>query len=729
MLNGEDLIPMKTMLQNALNRSADSAIIGSVAPTTVLVPMLNLGLAPDMLELAATLAVGFSRSSSNDSRVSGQATPHVVVLGVVEVPEDQPLTMGLDMARSYRALLDFLPSEVEAGGRQVRVDHIVKVARNVASAVQQAAVDEQAGLVLFYWKGYSSRPKRYVYGHTLDSVLANPPCDVALVRPEGWRDSRRILLPVRGGASAEQALNLALNLGEQANLPLIVLHNVQTLPPKNAPGDAGDVNLGEEPYLAFTEHLEEARKSASVPVLSVLTLGDDPASALLQEAQSDDFIVMGMSAPHPAGTTKGEQRERDAANGSIPLIVSKEKGPPMMLLRTAERIDVADYTRKARSHRTKKSWEDMPFERWFVENTYNGDEFKDPDEFLKLKKAAGLSLSVALLTFNNARHIHSMITGLKRVLVEMHPIADQVAVIDAGSTDGTLDIARSLGVEVYSTGDILPEQGRMHGRGESWWKSLAVLRGDVIVWLDPRARRFHPTSVMSLAGPLLRMPSLQLVKAFGGMQIESSGANVGHEDDRAEVEDWTPDVNWGESIMPRREYGVPTRHIRVQALTPSDLSALSASQMAALPPRTILQVFYPALAGVITPFGSDMAGRREAMRAMPAFMGDNLEAGLLLSATTRYGVQAIAQVELRHARPTPPPHPSFHTAIEVLHVLSRRLDDPQMRRITSEIIHRLELEVEGRKATAPADPANVEVRALPPVERPPIDSVVSVERL
>jgi len=721
-LNGEDLMPMETMIQSSPARVAGSALLDSVARSTVLVPMLNLGYAPDMLQLAATFAVGLSKSTASDD-----ARPHVVVLGVVEVPEDQPLTTGLDMARSYRALLDFLPSEIEAAGRRVRVDHVVKVARDVASAVQEAAVDEQAGLVLFYWKGYSSKPKRYVYGHTLDAVLADPPCDVALVRPEGWRDSRRILLPVRGGASAERALDLAVSLGEQADLPLIVLHNVQpsqTSPLSGMNLEAGSGHLGEEPYIVFTEHLEAARRSASVPVLSVLTLSDDPAAALLQEVQSDDFIIMGMSAPHISNGSKGEHGEND---GSLPLAVSREKGPPILLLRTCESLDAAAYAKKARAPRHKKSWEDMPFERWFVENTYTGDEFKDPDEFLRLKKASGLSLSVALLTLNDSKHIHSLVTGLRRVLMDMHPIADQIAVIDAGSTDNTLEIARSLGVEVYSTADILPGQGHLHGRGESWWKSLAVLRGDIIAWLDPRARRFHPTSAMALAGPLLRTPSLQLVKAFGDTHLDVSARTNDRQTHKPYVDEWTLDMDWGESLMPRRDDGAPARRIKVQALTPSDLAAMSASQIAALPPRTILQVLCPMLAGVISPFGSEMAGRREAMRSIPTLMGDNFEAGLLLAVVAQHGAHAVAQVELRRTRPAPSPQPGFHVAIETLQVLGRRLQDPQLRQITTDLTHRLEQGVEGRNVTAPADPANVEVRAMPPIERPPIVSVLRDE--
>src|SRR6185295_1655598 len=117
-----------------------------------------------------------------------------------------------------------------------------------------------------------------------------------------------------------------------------------------------------------------------------------------------------------------------------------------------------DATRRTRRHDSlgvAKAWDDMPFEHWFVENTFHGDEFKDPEAFLEAKRRSGLSISVALLTSNDAPHMHSVITGLRKVLVEMHPIADQIAVIDAGSSDGTAEVARSLGVEVYSCAELL----------------------------------------------------------------------------------------------------------------------------------------------------------------------------------------------------------------------------------------------------------------------------------
>ncbi len=696
---------MSGILHTGLLHAASNATSHVVASATVLVPMLNLGVADDMLQLAAILAAG----SGTPDATPDHARPHVVVLGIVEVPPGEPLTTGLDMARSYRALLDFLPSEVQVGDRHIRVDHLVKVAHDVPSAVEQAVQDEKASIVLFYWKGHARDPKRHLYGATLDAVLKRPPCDVVLARPEAWRDSKRILLPVRGGPSAEQALNLATLIAEHTHLPLTVMHNIT--PPSDVEGEIASTG-SEEPYAVFTHYLQEIKASVTVQINSLLTMESNAAAALLKEARRDDLVIMGM-APSPV-----RSHGSDAETYPVPLRMSGDKGPPLLVLRTAEPVDIDHYTRTARTRRARKSNGDTPFERWFVENTYHGDEFKDADEFLRLKQASNQTLSVALLTFNDAERIYSLITGMKKALTEIHPIADQIAVIDAGSSDDTADIARSLGVEVYQAEGILADRGALYGRGESWWKSLAVLRGDLLVWLDPRARRFHPSSAISLAGPLLRVPSLQLVKAF----VSDHAVGVGKKDAPGATEDMPIDINWGGSAMPRREAGMAA-HVRVQALSLQDMLGLDSAVMAALPPQTILQTLFPSLAGVMSPFGRDIAGRRDAMLSVPVMTGENFELGLLLSIAAQYGTRSIAQVELSHAVPAPPPRPGLRSALDILQVLSARLEsNPKMRRFVTELTERLRDETEGRgrsTARAASVPA-IEVRALAPVERPPM---------
>src|SRR5215212_9141461 len=114
---------MKTTLDKDLLSRPSNLLLHqrNLIPATVLVPVLNLGVANDIIQLAAILACGPTGGHEPDrspleipARVrkaggagAAAAEPRVVVVGVVEVPADQPLTTGLVMARSYRALLDF----------------------------------------------------------------------------------------------------------------------------------------------------------------------------------------------------------------------------------------------------------------------------------------------------------------------------------------------------------------------------------------------------------------------------------------------------------------------------------------------------------------------------------------------------------------------------------------------------------------------------------------------
>src|SRR5207253_8285865 len=105
---------LKTTLEKGSQGGPDNVVRRrKLTSMTVLVPMLNLSVATDLIQLAAVLALGSHKRDQKGLVLPGGAEARIVVVGVVEVPADQPLTTGLVMARSCRALLDFLPSEVE----------------------------------------------------------------------------------------------------------------------------------------------------------------------------------------------------------------------------------------------------------------------------------------------------------------------------------------------------------------------------------------------------------------------------------------------------------------------------------------------------------------------------------------------------------------------------------------------------------------------------------------
>ena len=49
-------------------------------------------------------------------------------------------------------------------------------------------------------------------------------------------------------------------------------------------------------------------------------------------------------------------------------------------------------------------------------------------------------------------------------LNERAPLVDQVLVVDAASTDGTADLARARGAEVYDESELMPAFGPVVGR-------------------------------------------------------------------------------------------------------------------------------------------------------------------------------------------------------------------------------------------------------------------------
>ena len=58
--------------------------------------------------------------------------------------------------------------------------------------------------------------------------------------------------------------------------------------------------------------------------------------------------------------------------------------------------------------------------------------------------------------------------------------------------------------------EVLPALGPGRGKGEAMWKSLAVVRGDIVVWLDADVVGFDPAFVTGLRGPAGRGPGGRL---------------------------------------------------------------------------------------------------------------------------------------------------------------------------------------------------------------------------
>jgi glucosyl-3-phosphoglycerate synthase len=198
---------------------------------------------------------------------------------------------------------------------------------------------------------------------------------------------------------------------------------------------------------------------------------------------------------------------------------------------------------------------------------------------------------------DEAQTIASVVAPLVRLREQ--GALDEVVVVDA-SRDGTGEIAARLGAEVHAQADLMPSFGPVLGKGDALWRSLAVLRGDVVCFVDADTERFGPHFACGLVGPLVVDPEVQFVKGF-----------------------YRRPFRLGDEVAPE-----------------------GGGRVTELTARPLLQLFYPQLAEIRQPLAGEVAARRDLLDQLPFATGYAVEIAMLIDAYELAGMDAIAQVDL-----------------------------------------------------------------------------------
>jgi len=104
-----------------------------------------------------------------------------------------------------------------------------------------------------------------------------------------------------------------------------------------------------------------------------------------------------------------------------------------------------------------------------------------------------MSVTAVILTYNESLHI-------ARAIRSIQPFADQICVVDSGSTDGTTEIARQLGAEVHTHAFV--NQARQF----QWALDTLDLRGDWVLRLDAD-EIIEPDLAQEITDQLPRLPA------------------------------------------------------------------------------------------------------------------------------------------------------------------------------------------------------------------------------
>ena len=203
-------------------------------------------------------------------------------------------------------------------------------------------------------------------------------------------------------------------------------------------------------------------------------------------------------------------------------------------------------------------------------------------------------------TLNEGETVGKILSTIKSELYDKYPLLDEIALIDSNSTDGTQEIARDLEIPVYIDNEILPSQGTKKGKGEALWKSLYVLNGDIIVWIDTDIKNITPNFVYGLVGPLLKYPRIKYVKGFYRRPLK-----VG-----------------------------------------DTLRGTGGGRVTELTARPLINLFFPELSGLVQPLSGEYAGRREVLEQVGFYTGYGVEIGLLINILEKFGLSVFGQVDL-----------------------------------------------------------------------------------
>jgi len=242
----------------------------------------------------------------------------------------------------------------------------------------------------------------------------------------------------------------------------------------------------------------------------------------------------------------------------------------------------------------------MKINEWLKTNTFHHSQFRDLAELVEAKEKQGLTISLCIPTLNEERTIGKEVVIFRSELMQRYPLLDEIAVIDSGSTDRTLEVAANFGADTYLSQDILPELGAKKGKGENLWKAIYQLKGDIIVYIDADIKNIHARFVYGLVAPLIHRDEVSYVKAFYDRPLAFS-----------------------------------------QGIRPS-----GGGRVTEILIRPLFSLFFPELTAIIQPLSGEYAVRRKVLEQIPFPIGYGVETSHLLDVYTRWGLSAFAQTDL-----------------------------------------------------------------------------------
>jgi amino acid transporter/nucleotide-binding universal stress UspA family protein len=242
----------------------------------------------------------------------------ILALHVIQVPTQLSIRQGRMFLAEGKALLERVI--VAAKGFDVPVHSMIRLGRDEVKGIFRTARQRRASLMVLDWRGYThSRGRRF--GHVIDRLVDNPPCDVAVVSHKGLDGIKRILVPASGGPHAVLAASLATQLGVHFDASVTML-NICTR------------DSTPEEQKRRLERLKTTTEGLDFPFIYQVLPAADAVEGILAQAVDYDLVLIGAAPRRPfAQVLFGNIPERLAAQCPKTVIMVKRRDPLEAILR------------------------------------------------------------------------------------------------------------------------------------------------------------------------------------------------------------------------------------------------------------------------------------------------------------------------------------------------------------------------------------------------------------
>jgi amino acid transporter/nucleotide-binding universal stress UspA family protein len=242
----------------------------------------------------------------------------VFALHVVRVPAQLSIRQGRMFLAEGKALLERVIAAAKE--TQVPVHSMIRLGRDEVKGIFRIARQRRASLMVLDWRGYT-RSRGRSFGHVIDRLVDNPPCDVAVISHKGLDEIKRILVPVGGGPHAALAGSLAAQLGVHFEASVTVL-NICTR------------EFTPEEQKRRLERLKATTEGMDFPFMYQVLPATDAVEGILDQAADYDLVLVGAAWRRPFGQVLfGNIPERLAAQCPKTVIMVKRRDPLEAILR------------------------------------------------------------------------------------------------------------------------------------------------------------------------------------------------------------------------------------------------------------------------------------------------------------------------------------------------------------------------------------------------------------